>query len=124
MAKIVLDTNILIEVLKNNLEVIKTLQTFDGGEYYISSISVMELYYGALNKKELSKLRKFVDSFEILHFDNSISIKAIDLITQYAKSHSLHLADAIIAATVMEYGYSLYTLNIKDFKFIDGLVLV
>lgn len=123
MAKIVLDTNILIEILKNNLDVINKLQSL-GAKYYISSISVMELYYGALNKKELSKLKKFVNSFEILHFDSSISVNAIELISKYSKSHSLHLADAVIASTVIEYGYDLYTLNVKDFKFIDGLVLV
>ena len=45
---IVLDTNVLIEILKGSEVTIKTVQTLNAG-LVISSISVMELYYGAIN---------------------------------------------------------------------------
>lgn len=69
MEKIILDTNILIEILKSNDEI-------------------------------LAKLKK------------------------YAKSHHLHIADALIAATAKNHDIKLYTLNTKDFRFIDGLILL
>jgi predicted nucleic acid-binding protein len=43
------------------------------------------------------------------------------LLETYALSHRLSLPDAIIAATAIRHNFSLFTLNIKDFRFIDGL---
>ena len=63
---ILLDTNILIEILKGDQTTVEKVQNFTVATA-ISSISVMELYYGALNKSELLKLEKFVSLFEILH---------------------------------------------------------
>jgi len=47
LEKIVLDTNILIEVLKGNQFIVEKQEKHDF-EYCISSITVMELYFGAL----------------------------------------------------------------------------
>jgi len=55
MAQIVLDTNILIEILKNNLQTLQDLEALDA-VFYVSSITVMELYFGARDKVELAKL--------------------------------------------------------------------
>ncbi len=90
MEKIVLDTNILIEVLKGNQTIVTKLEKPDF-RYCISSITVMELYYGALNKAELFNLKKFMKLFEVIEVNENIK---------------------------------LYTLNIKDFKYIDGLTLI
>lgn len=83
----------------------------------------MELYIGALNKKELNILQKFVNSFEVIDINELISNISTNLIIRYAKSHSLHIADAIIAATAIHSDISLYTLNLKDFKYISELKL-
>lgn len=123
MEQIVLDTNILIEILKANQGIVKKLKSTNA-IYKISSISVMELYFGALNKKELIILKKFVNSFEIVNINENISICGTDLTYKYAKSHGLHIADALIAATTLELGCKLFTLNIKDFHFIDNLSLL
>lgn len=120
---IVLDTNVLIEILKGNQVTIKTVQAF-GEQLAISSISVMELYYGAINKAEIKKLERFVSLFNIEHVNENISIKSTMLSKAYAKSHHLDIPDALIAATVLILGCSLFTYNLKDFKYINGLVLV
>ena len=52
---IVLDTNVLIEILKGSEVTIKTVQTLNA-RLVISSISVMELYYGTINKAEIKKI--------------------------------------------------------------------
>jgi len=54
LGKIILDTNILIEILKNNQDTIQKLESFS--EHYISAITKMELLYGARNKIELEKI--------------------------------------------------------------------
>lgn len=122
MEKIVLDTNILIEVLKGNREIVRQLEE-SHLTYAISAISAMELYYGALNKAELLKLQKFISLFEVIELNKSISNIATELIFEYSKSHNLDIPDSLIAATAMENNLKLYTLNIKDFRFIKSLKL-
>ena len=41
----------------------------------------------------------------------------------YSLSHKLSLPDALIAATAIESNSELYTLNLKDFRFIPQLNL-
>lgn len=121
MEKIILDTNILIEILKNNQETINEVEKFD--IHYISEVTKMELYYGAFNKQELQKLRKFIELFEVIPISSNISNTASDLIYAYAKSHNLNIPDGLIAATALETGYNLFTYNLKDFKYIDNIKL-
>lgn len=122
MEKIVLDTNILIEILKDNTLIVSTFN-HTSSKFAISSISAMELYYGARDKKELQELKKFITFFDTIEFDTVISTTATLLIETYAKSHNLTIPDALIAATSIKYNYPLWTLNVKDFHYIDGLNL-
>ncbi len=123
MEMILLDTNILIEILKDNQSTIKKVQSFNS-PLAISSITVMELFYGALNKTEVRKLEKFVALFEIIDIDEAISKQSIILIKTYAKSHNLNIPDALIGSTALVLDIPLFTYNLKDFRFIDGLELV
>jgi len=123
LEKIVLDTNILIEILKNNRIIIEKLELFDT-TFYISSITVMELYYGALNKVELFQLKKFIALFHVIEINENISTISTELIFEYAKSHNLAIPDSLIASTAISLNSKLLTLNLKDFRYIDGLVLV
>lgn len=122
MEKVILDTNILIEILKGNNNTISKVKSFE--DIYISSISVMELYYGALNKAEVNKLEKFISLFHIIELNEKISTTSTKLIKTYAKSHNLDIPDSLIASTTLVYGYNLFTYNIKDFRYIDGIHLV
>ena len=42
---------------------------------------------------------------------------------RYSLSHKITIPDALIAATALVHDISLYTLNIKDFRFIEELNL-
>jgi len=118
----VLDTNILIEILKNNQSTIKQVESLSP-PLFVSVISAMELLYGALNKNELKKLQQFLSLFTIIQLDEKISQKAFVLIAQYSKSHTLDIPDALIAASCLENNKSLFTYNRKDFRFIPKLTL-
>ena len=120
---ILLDTNILIEILKGNQESIEKVQSFTM-PLAISSITVMELYYGALNKAELNKLEKFVSMFNIIQINETISTQATKLVKAYAKSHNLDIPDSLIASTTLVHKYKLFTYNVKDFTYIKNIDLV
>jgi len=123
LEKIVLDTNILIEVLKGNQSIVQKLEK-GNFSYFISSVTVMELYYGAFNKSELFSLKKFIKLFKVIEVNENISSISTELIFEYAKSHNLTIPDSLIASTAISENIKLYTLNLKDFKYIDGLTLL
>ncbi len=120
---ILLDTNVLIEVLKGDLATQDRLSALPS-PFHISSISAMELIYGAFDKREVKKLQAFLQLFQVIHLNESISVKAIHLVEQYAKSHALDIPDSLIAATAISSRAKLYTYNRKDFQFITDLQLL
>lgn len=120
---ILLDTNVLIEILKGNTKTIQKVEALNS-ELHISSITVMELYYGAFNKSEIKKLEKFISLFTVIHIDTSISEMATELIKIYAKSHTLDIPDSLISATALDKKFTLFTYNIKDFKYINKIKLL
>lgn len=120
---ILCDTNVIIETLKGDEKTIKIIERIGLENIAISSVTVMELYFGALNKRELNKIKKYLKALNIAHFDNSVSELAVSMIESYSKSHGLQIPDAIIAATALSLEIKLFTLNLKDFRYIDGLKL-
>ena len=120
---ILCDTNILIELYKNNSFIIKELRKIGSKEIAISIITQAELYYGALNKRELQLIKKHLSQIEIIAVDLSISQYFIQLMENYALSHKLAIPDALIAATAIINNFDLYTLNKKDFCFVSNLRL-
>jgi predicted nucleic acid-binding protein len=119
--EIILDTNILIEILKNNKKTIEEVEQYH--IHHISSITAMELFYGAFNKEELQKLKKFIALFNIIPLNENISNTAVDLVYEYSKSHSLDIPDSLIASTAINAKIPLLSYNKKDFKFIENLEL-
>ncbi|WP_227788870.1 MULTISPECIES: PIN domain-containing protein [unclassified Nodularia (in: cyanobacteria)] len=55
---ILCDTNILIEFYKNDSRVIYELRCIGINQLAVSAITQAELYYGAINKLELGKIKK------------------------------------------------------------------
>jgi predicted nucleic acid-binding protein len=120
---ILIDTNILIEIYKNNTLIVDVVKKIGQENISISDITCAELYYGARNKKELQIIAKDLSKLQIIHIQAEISDKAVKLVERYAMSHKLSIPDALIAATALYYNLTLYTLNVKDFSFIESIKL-
>ncbi|MCC5639784.1 type II toxin-antitoxin system VapC family toxin [Nostoc sp. CHAB 5844] len=118
---ILCDTNILIEFYKNNPNIIAELRSIGLNQLAISTITQAELYYGAINKIELQKIKKHLELLHIFAVDAILCSKFIELMETYSLSHKLSIPDALIAATALIHNIDLYTLNIKDFRYIKGL---
>ena len=123
MPMILCDTNILIEFYKNNDDVTQALREIGLSDLAISAITIGELYFGARDRRELLKMKKHLANLRQISIDEETSILTLSLLETYALSHRLNLPDALIAATSLRHNLSLYTLNIKDFRFIEGLSL-
>ncbi len=120
---ILCDTNILIEFYKNEEEVTAELRQIGYADIAISIITQAELYFGALNKRDFEALRRNLSLVSILPINEAISRQFIQLMERYSLSHKLSIPDGLIAASAIEYGLPLYTLNIRDFRFIENLQL-
>ena len=120
---IILDTNVLIEILKNNSATLSTLSGLQS-PLYVSTVTSMELFYGARDKQEVKMLGRFLDKFEQVPMDESISFRALELVREYAKSHTLDIPDSLIAASAIMNQATLFTYNTKDFRFIPELELL
>ncbi len=73
------DTDILIELSKRNHEIIHELKAIGSANMAVSAITVGEFIFGALNKAELTKILKALNSIRILHLNENISELAIGL---------------------------------------------
>jgi predicted nucleic acid-binding protein len=96
----IIDTDVLIWYMKGNekaYEIIENSNTF-----FISVVTYIELVQGMRNKKELNNLRKALHGWnaQILYF----------------LSHFIRLADALIGATAIAYGFPILTANDKHYK--------
>lgn len=124
MAKMVMfDTDIIIDYLLGIEEARRFLYSFEKDERFLSSVSAMEIYRGARNKRELDIFRKFFnENFrEIVHISEGTSKLSLELIESYTLSHGLALPDALIAASAILKDASLVTGNLKHFSFIPDL---
>ncbi len=120
---ILCDTDILIEFYKNNPHIFEELRYIQPHNLAISVVGQAELYFGALNKVELDKIKRHLSSILCIPVDRTTSQQFIQLMETYALSHKLSIPDAIIAATALVHHMELYTRNIKDFRFITDIQL-
>lgn len=120
---VLIDTDVLIWYARGNAHAIATVNAI--AESHISAVSYMELIQGCRSKAELRSIHKAFKSDErdVLPLTQIISDLACTLVEQFALSHSVHVADALIAATALTHQLVLLTGNDKHFSAIKGLRL-
>ena len=117
----ILDTDVMIWFLRGNQKAIDLIM--DEMPFSISIITYMELMQGMRDKRELEKTKKALAEMnvEIIPLTESISLRASDYVEKYALSHSMALADALIAGTCVEEGKTLITANDKHYRAVEEL---
>ncbi len=116
------DTNILINAFNGRVDTIQELNNIGYENIVLSAITVMELYQGMSNKTELAQMKKKIKYFDVVHFDEQVSEKAIELMLLFNLSHGLLIPDAIIGAAAILHQIPLYTYNLKDFRFMPDII--
>lgn len=118
-----IDTDVLIWMTRGHAGAAARLQSLV--PWRISAVTYIELVQGCRNKQELARIKKGLAmcNTEVLPITEAISNKAMELIEQYALSHSLQLGDALIAATALEHQLPVLTANAKHFAAIKDLKL-
>ena len=117
----IIDTDVLIWYMRGNEKAFKVIENMSS--FYISVITYMELVQGMRNKNELNELRKALREWnsKTLYITEDISTKAMFFIERHYLSHSLEIADSLIAATAIVNALPLMTGNDKHYQVINDL---
>ena len=98
----ILDTDVMVWFLRGNHRAIDAV--LEALPFSISVVTYMELVRGMRDKRELAKMKKALAEMnvEIIPLTERISLRASDYVETYSLSHSMELADALIAGTCVE----------------------
>jgi len=121
---VIVDTNILIEIVRQNALIIQKCRDIGNDQLAISSISYVEFLVGSRDKVDFHKNRRFLSLFVNIPVDENINTALIDIFENYSLSHKPSVPDMLIAATAIHYQLPLFRLNTKDFKYLSGITLI
>ena len=122
-----LDSSVLVFILKQDNVILRRLVEVTSAQFYISVVALGELYYGAEHSVNIEKSLKEVDhlaqTLTVLIADNGTA-KRYGLIKHEQRAKGLMLPDndLWIAATAMQYGLTLAARD-QHFNWIVGLAL-
>lgn len=124
MKKIVVDTNIIIDCLRQPRKetLFKKIVKDKNLRILLPAVCLTELYVGksAARSKEEARLKRAVSKMKLVPADKSISKRAGILMRNCP---NLYLGDALVAATALEEKVPLCTFNRAHFEGINGLEL-
>lgn len=117
----IIDTDVLIWYLRGNNKAKDIVE--NSIPFSISVVTYMEIIQGMKNKEEFKLFQKQMLKWniKIIQIDQEISSRAMFYVQEYALSHSMLLADALIAATAVQNSEILLTANEKHYKFIPTI---
>ncbi|WOE69058.1 PIN domain-containing protein [Hydrogenimonas thermophila] len=129
MAKLLLDSDILIYFLKGNRQIVEQVAKHVPEDLLTSRINYTELLYGAYNsarvENNLRIILPFLENFEILEFDKSASEIFAKEKARLKKSGTLIAdMDLMIASIAIANDVALVTNNFKHFERVKNLKLV
>ena len=119
--RLVLDTNIVIDLLKNLPPVVARFLTLMEAEttFLISPIVVAEVYAGAF-KREHEDIEALFDMCQCIPLDSDTGRLAGQYANQYAKAfQGIALEDYLLAATARAHRCPLWTHNRKHYPMED-----
>lgn len=117
---LLVDTDVMVDFLRGQPKAVALVQA-QSARIVLSSIVVAELYAGVRGQDELTALDRLIQLFRIVPVTPELARSAGLSKRDYAKSHGIGLADALIAASVQAENADLATLNTKHYPMIKGL---
>lgn len=120
--RFLVDTDVLIDYLRNLPQAVKFIENMDDRPSF-STITVAELYAGVRDGQERIRLEAFIQKSVLIDIDELICTQAGLLLRQYRKSHGLGLADALIAASVQSQSAGLASLNARHFPMLPNVLV-
>jgi hypothetical protein len=117
-----IDTNVLIDASRGLAQATAFVTLAAAvGPPDVSIVTAIELVRGARNRADLATLQRMLTGYQVHPVTPTISQAALSLTVSFTLQVRLGVADALIAATALELGLPLYTLNVRHCQVIPGL---
>lgn len=117
---ILVDTDVMVDYLRGHDKAVALVKKL-ADRIALPAVVVAELYAGVKGDDEQAVLDDLISLFPVISVTPEIARLGGLLKRDFAKSHGLGLADAIIAATSQLEDAELFTLNIKHYPMIAKL---
>lgn len=126
MLKYMLDTNICIFTMKNKPQHVREVFKAHHGQLCISTVTLMELIYGAEKSsnqaRNLADVEGFAARLEVLKYDQDAAAHTGQLRAELAKAGmTIGPYDHMIAGHARSQGLILVTNNLREFNRVPGL---
>lgn len=126
MIKFMLDTNICIFTIKNKPQIVREAFNPHDGQLCISTVTLMELIYGAEKsaapEKNIAVVEGFAARLEVLPFDNEAAAHTGMIRSELAKAGTpIGPYDQMIAGHARSRGLVVVTNNRREFERVSGL---
>lgn len=126
MLKYMLDTNICIFTLKNKPQAVREAFNRHHAQLCISTVTLMELIYGAEKsaapERNLAVVESFAARLEVLDYDHRAAAHSGQLRAELAKAGTpVGPYDQMIAGHARSLGLVVVTNNLREFQRIPGL---
>lgn len=126
MLKYMLDTNICIFTIKNRPEQVREAFKRHSGQMSISTVTLMELIYGAEKsanpERNLADVEGFAARLEVLPYDTQAAAHSGQLRAELARmGKPIGPYDQMIAGHARAQGLILVTNNLREFERVPGL---
>jgi predicted nucleic acid-binding protein len=121
MSGVLVDTDILIEVLRGRKPEVTRLWSdtvSEEGALFYSPVTLAEIRHG-MRGHERESTERVLSSMLSVPIEIEIGARAGDYLRAFHASHSLELGDALIAATASIHQLALWTQNRKHFPMKD-----
>ncbi|MFH1773786.1 MAG: type II toxin-antitoxin system VapC family toxin [Methanobacteriota archaeon] len=124
--RIVLDTTILIEHLRNKSD---TINKLEGAELATTVINAFELYFGAFKsrkvEKNLTAAKGLLSTLDLLYITDSSAEKAGRILAELqTKGKNMEIRDLFIGSIAVSEGFFILTHNKQHFEGIPGLQVI
>lgn len=126
MVKYLLDTNVIIQILRGDKNIINKVYDKGLDKCCISEITVAELYYGAVKGNRQSNFDDIdiiTDTFKIIPIYNSFERLARIRLELKSMGKMIDAYDMMIGASAVHNDYTLVTHNTKHYLNISGISL-
>ena len=125
MNKYLIDTDVLIELLRGKQKVISYLDNLhkEGSAFFYSPVTKAEIFHG-IRKGEEGRINLLFSSMECVPVTDEVGEKAGLYLKQFRSGHSTQMGDTIIAASAFYAGAVLVTCNEKHYPMKDIKIVI
>lgn len=120
---LLIDTSTIIDHLrKKNKKKSQLFKIIDTHNLFVSTVSIYELFAGAIDEKKRKDINDFMELVEILPFTRETAERAGAIyLSLRNKNELIDVRDIFIGATALIHNLPLMTLNVKHFGRIEEL---